>query len=104
LVSRFCNDRFGYGYSSHIAPAYGEDDFILGQENKIPVVHVLDEYGKFTETEWKGEDVWEINKTIARNSCMTAGLFGKLNISVTNIRITRELAIVDVSGSPQLVL
>lgn len=50
----------------HIAPAYGEDDFILGQENKIPVVHVLDEFGKFTETEWKGEDVWEINKTIAR--------------------------------------
>jgi isoleucyl-tRNA synthetase len=50
----------------HIAPAYGEDDFILAQENKIPVVHVLDEFGKFTETEWKGEDVWEINKTIAR--------------------------------------
>ena len=50
----------------HIAPAYGEDDFILGQENKIPVVHVLDEYGKFTETEWIGEDVWGINKTIAR--------------------------------------
>ncbi|HUC96282.1 MAG TPA: isoleucine--tRNA ligase, partial [Candidatus Saccharimonadales bacterium] len=50
----------------HIAPAYGEDDFIMGQENKIPVVHVLDEYGKFTETEWVGEDVWEINKTIAR--------------------------------------
>jgi len=50
----------------HIAPAYGEEDFMLAQENKIPVVHVLDEYGKFTETEWKGEDVWEINKTIAK--------------------------------------
>ena len=50
----------------HIAPAYGEDDFIMGQENKIPVVHVLDEYGKFTETQWLGEDVWEINKTIAK--------------------------------------
>lgn len=50
----------------HIAPAYGEDDFILAQQNKIPVVHTLDEYGVFTETEWKGEDVWEINKTIAK--------------------------------------
>jgi isoleucyl-tRNA synthetase len=50
----------------HCAPAYGEDDFIMALENKIPVVHVLDEFGKFTETEWKGEDVWEINKTIAR--------------------------------------
>jgi isoleucyl-tRNA synthetase len=50
----------------HIAPAYGEDDFILGQTNKIPVVHVLDEYGKFTETEWAGKDVWQTNKEIAR--------------------------------------
>ncbi|MCX6728813.1 MAG: isoleucine--tRNA ligase [Candidatus Saccharibacteria bacterium] len=50
----------------HIAPAYGEDDYIFGQKNKIPVIHVLDEFGKFTETEWKGEDVWEINKTIAK--------------------------------------
>ncbi len=50
----------------HMAPAYGEDDFIMGQENKIPVVHVLDEYGKFTETQWKGEDVWESNKIIAK--------------------------------------
>lgn len=50
----------------HIAPAYGEDDFNLAQKNKIPVVHVLDDYGKYTETEWKGSDVWEINKTIAK--------------------------------------
>jgi len=50
----------------HIAPAYGEDDFNLATENKIPVVHVIDEYGKFTETKWKGEDIWEVNKTIAK--------------------------------------
>jgi isoleucyl-tRNA synthetase len=50
----------------HIAPAYGEDDYIFGKANEIPVVHVLDEFGKFTETEWEGEGVWEINKTIAR--------------------------------------
>lgn len=50
----------------HIAPAYGEEDFELSQKKGIPVVHVLDEYGKYVETEWKGEDVWEINKTIAK--------------------------------------
>ncbi|MFZ2126234.1 MAG: isoleucine--tRNA ligase [Candidatus Microsaccharimonas sp.] len=50
----------------HIAPAYGEEDFALAQEVKIPVVHVLDENGEYTETEWKGENVWEINKTIAK--------------------------------------
>ncbi|MGV9002320.1 MAG: isoleucine--tRNA ligase [Candidatus Saccharimonadaceae bacterium] len=50
----------------HIAPAYGEEDFVLAREKKIPVVHVLDENGEYTETEWKGANVWEINKTIAK--------------------------------------
>jgi isoleucyl-tRNA synthetase len=50
----------------HTAPAYGEDDFGLAKENNIPVVHVLDDYGKFTETEWIGQDIWDVNKTIAK--------------------------------------
>lgn len=50
----------------HIAPTYGEEDFILAKEKGIPVVHVIDENGLYTETEWKGENVWEINKTIAK--------------------------------------
>lgn len=50
----------------HLAPAYGEEDFILAKEKGIPVVHVLDEYGKYTEGEWTGLDVWETNKTIAK--------------------------------------
>lgn len=50
----------------HIAPAYGEEDFALARENNIPVIHVLDEYGKYTETEWLGEELWAINKTIAK--------------------------------------
>jgi len=29
-------------------------------------VHVLDEYGIYTEGEWQGQDVWETNKTIAK--------------------------------------
>lgn len=50
----------------HLAPAYGEEDFELAKKESIPVVHVLDEYGKYTEGEWEGLDVWETNKTIAK--------------------------------------
>jgi isoleucyl-tRNA synthetase len=50
----------------HIAPAYGEEDFELAKQKSIPVVHVLDEYGKYIEGDWKGLDVWETNKTIAK--------------------------------------
>lgn len=50
----------------HLAPAYGEEDFELAKKEGIPVVHVLDEYGKYTEGDWMGLDVWETNKTIAK--------------------------------------
>lgn len=61
----FVHDEDGTGIA-HEAPAYGEEDFDLAKENKFPVVHVLDEYGTYTEGDWKGENVWEINKTIAK--------------------------------------
>lgn len=51
----------------HLAPAYGEEDFIQANEYKIPAVHVLDESGTFSEGDWKGENVWEINKQIAKD-------------------------------------
>ena len=51
----------------HIAPAYGEEDFVLAREQKVPVVHTIDENGDFTEGDWKGENVWEINKQIAKD-------------------------------------
>lgn len=50
----------------HLAPAYGEEDFVLAQASGIPVVHTIDENGLFTEGEWTGENVWEINKAIAK--------------------------------------
>ena len=50
----------------HLAPAYGEEDFVLAQEAGIPVVHVIDENGLYTEGDWKGENVWEANKPIAK--------------------------------------
>lgn len=51
----------------HLAPAYGEEDFELAKKNKIPVVHTLDQNGMFTEGEWEGQNVWEVNKQIAKD-------------------------------------
>lgn len=50
----------------HLSPAYGEEDFQLAKENKVPVVSNIDENGFYTSGEWKGELVWDINKTIAK--------------------------------------
>lgn len=62
----FVNEDDGSGIV-HVAPAYGEDDFNLAQEKKIPIVHVIDENGFFAEGDWQGENVWEINKQIAKD-------------------------------------
>jgi isoleucyl-tRNA synthetase len=51
----------------HLAPTYGEEDFVLAKKYGIPVVHTIDQNGFFTESDWKGENVWEINKTIAKD-------------------------------------
>ena len=51
----------------HIAPTYGEEDFVMAKQNKIPVVHTIDANGVFTESDWKGQNVWEVNKQIAKD-------------------------------------
>lgn len=51
----------------HLAPAYGEEDFVLAREKKIPVVHVIDQNGFYTEGDWEGQNVWEANKPIAKD-------------------------------------
>lgn len=63
----------------HLAPIYGEEDFVLAQENDIPRVHVLDDNGYyFPEVAeqlyalmpWvdasKPLEVWDNNKNIAK--------------------------------------
>jgi len=47
----YVNTESGTGIV-HLAPAYGEEDFELAKEKDIPIIHVLDEYGNYTETEW----------------------------------------------------
>ena len=51
----------------HIAPAYGEDDFELGKANDIAPFHVIDDNGYYTDTNYKGLEVWENNKFIAKD-------------------------------------
>ncbi|HYH36370.1 MAG TPA: class I tRNA ligase family protein, partial [Candidatus Saccharimonadales bacterium] len=50
----------------HLAPAYGEEDYVLSKEAGFPYVSVLDDSGFYTEGEWKGQQVWEANKPIAK--------------------------------------
>lgn len=50
----------------HLAPAYGEEDYLLSKQLGFPMVNNLDENGFYTSGEWKGEQVWEVNKPIAK--------------------------------------
>lgn len=50
----------------HIAPAYGEEDYALSRQKKFPVVHSIDDNGLYSEGEWKGQNIWEANKPIAK--------------------------------------
>lgn len=40
----------------HIAPAYGEDDNLVGKKNDLPLINLVDTQGKFVDcvTDWKG--------------------------------------------------
>lgn len=50
----------------HLAPAYGEEDYALAKEEGFPFVSVLDDSGFYTEGDWKGQQVWDVNKEIAK--------------------------------------
>lgn len=50
----------------HIAPAYGEEDYILSRQKDFPLVNNIDDNGFYKEGEWKGQNVWDANKPIAK--------------------------------------
>jgi len=50
----------------HLAPAYGEEDYALSREKGFPFVNNIDDNGLYKEGEWKGQNVWEANKPIAK--------------------------------------
>ena len=65
LNAEFVTEEDGSGVV-HIAPAYGEDDFNLAQEQNLPVVHMVDEVGNYASGRWQGKNIWETNKKIAK--------------------------------------
>jgi isoleucyl-tRNA synthetase len=52
----------------HIAPGHGKDDYLAGQQNGLPVLSPVDDFGKFTEDvgmpEWVGKYVFDANAEI----------------------------------------
>lgn len=50
----------------HLAPAYGDEDYQFATENNIPVVKLIDDSGIYTDGDWAGELVWDVNKDIAK--------------------------------------
>ena len=62
----FVTDEQGTGIA-HESPAYGEEDYALSQQYGFPWVISTDENGFFTMGGWKGQNVWEVNKQIAKD-------------------------------------
>ena len=63
----------------HIAPGAGKEDFELGQENDIPAIAPLDEYGDFVDGfDWlTGQNVYDTNDAIY-DSLKSKGVFYNL--------------------------
>lgn len=51
----------------HVAPAYGEDDFELARSLGVEAFHVIDDNGYYTDTNYRGLEVWDNNKFIAKD-------------------------------------
>lgn len=47
--ANFVDTEEGTGFV-HIAPAFGEEDFILGKKEKLPLLSTLDDSGRFNDT------------------------------------------------------
>lgn len=61
----------------HLSPAYGEEDYELAKQNHIPVVSNIDDYGFYTSGRWNKEQIWEVNKIIAK-SLLQEGIVWKI--------------------------
>jgi isoleucyl-tRNA synthetase len=48
----------------HIAPAFGDDDYQVGQKYGLAVPNPVDERGKYTDTPWKGRFVMDADPDI----------------------------------------
>ena len=65
LAADFVTEDSGTGIV-HEAPAYGEEDYELCKREGVPLIAIVDANGHYTEGRWQGENIWEINKEIAK--------------------------------------
>ena len=65
LAADFITSEDGTGIV-HEAPAYGEEDYELCKKEQVPLVAIVDENGHYTASRWIGENIWDINKEIAK--------------------------------------
>jgi isoleucyl-tRNA synthetase len=65
----------------HIAPGHGKDDYIAGQQNGLPVLSPVDDFGKFTEDvgvpAWVGKYVFDANAEIVTFLRESGALLGE---------------------------
>jgi isoleucyl-tRNA synthetase len=61
----------------HIAPAFGEDDYNVGQKYGLPVLNPVDETGKYFETPWAGSFVMDADVEIIKWLYAEGKLFAK---------------------------
>lgn len=50
----------------HLAPAYGEEDYLLAKQHGFPFFINIDDSGFYNSGEWEGQYVWDANKPIAK--------------------------------------
>lgn len=48
----------------HLAPAFGDDDFVARQKYGLDIVLNVDDEGRFIQGQWQGQKVWAANKDI----------------------------------------
>lgn len=61
----------------HIAPAFGEDDYQACRKYDLDFIQPVDLEGRFTETPWKGEFVFDTNEKIWRHLQEEGKVFAK---------------------------
>ena len=76
VSAEFVNTEDGTGIV-HMAPAYGAEDLEVGREFGLPVIHLVDEEGRFVEQvkPWAGRFVKEADPDIIRDLDLRGLLF-----------------------------
>lgn len=64
----------------HIAPAFGEDDALVGKKYNLPYLNPVGEDGCYTDGPWKGTNVFDVDPDIIKYLKENDKLFKKQNM------------------------